>query len=232
MQLLKRACFTGSLLIALTGLPLSAVPQTPPSAFEYANYDLTFKAVYDGDVEYVKNLIDRGFPVDKRDGSERTATHIAAYQSHDAILKLLIEAGADINALEYMHYDVITIAAVANDLALLKLALQLGGNPGNVTSLYDGTALIAAAHLGHAEVVSVLLEAGAPVDHVNNLGWTALLEAVILGDGSENYIKTVSHLLAHKANRKLADRKGITPLQHAKAFGYSQIVELLADRSS
>ncbi len=227
MQLLKRVFLISSLIVSLTGLSFETTAQTPPSAFDYASYGRTFKAVYDGDIEYVQRVVDRGFPLDKLDGSKRSAIHIAAYRSHDEILRLLVEAGGNINALEYMRYDVITIAAVANDIELLKLALKLGGNPANVTSLYDGTALIAAAHLGHAEVVKLLLEAGAPVDHVNNLGWTALLEAIILGDGSDAYVKTVEHLLAHGANRDLGDRQGYPPWAHARLRGFTKIAELL-----
>ena len=228
MQITKYGGFLFGLL-CLTPVSPASLAQNAPSAFDYASYDQSFKAVHDGDVEQVKRLIKTGFPLDKRDGSKRTALHIAAFQSHDEILKLLVEAGGDINALESMRYDVITIAAVANDVGLLKLAISLGGDPTNVTSMYDGTALIAAAQLGHAEVVKTLLEADAPVDHVNNLAWTALLEAIILGDGSEKYVKTVRHLLEHKADQNLADRNGIKPLQHAKAHGYSDITNLLSD---
>ena len=92
------------------------------------------------------------------------------------------------NALDNDAYDIVTIAAVANDLELVELALELGENAGNVTSPYDGTALIAAAHLGHHEVVKRLIAGGAPIDHINNLGWTALIEAVILGDGGPDAI--------------------------------------------
>ncbi|MFT5217921.1 MAG: ankyrin repeat protein [Planctomycetota bacterium] len=214
-------------MLAVLFFATPGIAQTAPSASDYASYDQAFKAVYDGDLETVKNLIDKGFPVAKRDRAERSAIHIAAYQSHDEILKLLVEAGGDINALEHRRYDVITIAAVANDVELLKLALKLGGNPANITSPYDGTALIAAAHLGHAEVVRILLEAGAPVDHINNLEWTALIEAVVLGDGGADYVETIGYLLAHNADRSIADGNGVTPLQHAQQRDYTEIVQLL-----
>src|ERR1700681_582458 len=81
----------------------------------------------------------------------------------------------------------VTIAAVANDVEMLRIALTGGGSAKNITSPYDGTALIAAAHLGHAAVVRLLIDAGAALDHVHNLGWTALIEAVILGDGGKNH---------------------------------------------
>jgi ankyrin repeat protein len=59
----------------------------------------------------------------------------------------------------------------------MSAAIRAGNRAGNITSVYDGTAPIAAAHLGQDEVVRRLIAAGAPLDHVNNLGWTALTEA-------------------------------------------------------
>ena len=133
------------------------------------------------------------------------------------------------NALEHQAYDAVTIAAVADDVETLKVAIALGNKAVNITSPYEGTALIAAAHLGHDEVVRILIEAGAPLDHVNNLGWTALIEAVILGDGGPRHLKIVSCLLKAGANRAIADRGGMTPLAHAKQRGYAEIVDLLDD---
>ena len=120
---------------------------------------------------------------------------MAAFASNDEALRALAAAGADMNALEDQAYDVLTIAAVADDADLVSLALELGNRPDLITSPYEGTALIAAAHLGHHEVVRRLLRAGAPMDHVNNLGWTALMEAVVLGDGGPDYVGTVAALL-------------------------------------
>ena len=202
--------------------------QNPPSNLEYEGYGAFFKNVYQGDIENVKNHIKQGLDLEQYDNHNRTALHIAVYQSHDEIFKLLADAGSDLNAFEYMRYDVITIAAVANDIEILKLALKLGGNPANITSPYDGTALIAASHLGHAEVVKLLLEAGAPVDHINNLNWTALMEAVVLGNGSAGYVQAIDYLLAHNADRSIGDRNGATPLQHAQRRGYGKIIDLLS----
>ena len=110
---------------------------------------------------------------------------------------------------------------------MVKLAVRLGGDPANVTSVYDGTALIAAAHLGHVEVVKALIEANAPLDHVNNLGWTALLEAVILGDGGPRHVETARALVAGGADARIADRHGLTPLDHARRRGYDEMTVFL-----
>ena len=128
------------------------------------------------------------------------------------------------NVLEHQAYDVVTIAAVADDPELMSLAIELGNDPGLVTSPYLGTALIAAAHLGHVEVVERLIDAGAPLDHINNLHWTAVMEAVVLGDGGPKHQAVLDALLSAGADRTLADRDGVTPLQHAKARGFTQMV--------
>ena len=109
----------------------------------------------------------------------------------------------------------------------LKVALALGASATNVTSRYDGTALIAAAHLGHADIVRVLIRAGAPLDHVNNLGWTALIESIVLGDGGPRHVATLRALVEAGANVNLADRSGATPLALARGRGYREMVAIL-----
>jgi ankyrin repeat protein len=150
----------------------------------------------------------------------------AHFGRHDAA-RTLLRLGANPNALDYQRYDIITIAAVKNDLEMLRIALEGGGNPRATTSPYDGTALIAAAHLGHVEVVRILIAAGAPLDHVNNLGWTALLEAVVLGNGDRNHTATVEALAKAGADPNIADRQHMTALAHARSRGYGEMIRIL-----
>jgi ankyrin repeat protein len=142
-------------------------------------------------------------------------------------MRALVKAGADPNALERDRYDVVTIAAVADDVRTLETALAIGCSAKNVTSPYDGTALIAAAHLGHVGVVRTLIRAGAPLDHVNNLGWTAVIESIVLGDGGPRHVATLRALVEAGANVELRDRGGATPLALARARGYRDMVEVL-----
>jgi ankyrin repeat protein len=138
-----------------------------------------------------------------------------------------MKRGANPNVLDAQRYDIVTIAAVADDVPMLKVALEGGANAKNVTSPYAGTALIAAAHLGHDEVVKVLIAAGAPLDHVNNLRWTALIEAIVLGDGGKRHVETLRALVAAGANPNLADGRGTTPLALARGRGYTEMVKIL-----
>ncbi len=79
-------------------------------------------------------------------------------------------------------------------------------------------------------MVRALLErSDVAVDHVNDLGWTALLEAVILGDGGADHIEIVRLLLAAGADPGIADSEGVTPLEHADRRGFREIESLLAN---
>ncbi len=202
--------------------------QVPPSSAEAMSYTGIHAAAQKGDIAEIKRLISSGADLEKIDGRGRTALHIAAFASNDEVVKLLTQAGLDPNRLEHDKYDIITIAAVANDADMVGTAVRAGGSASNITSVYDGTALIAAAHLGNWESVEVLIEAGAPLDHVNNLGWTALIEAVVLGDGGPRHTRTVKLLVDAGADRSIADRNGNTPLQLARQRGYKDMIRMLA----
>jgi ankyrin repeat protein len=206
---------------------IGAPAQVPPSPAEIARYDGLFAAANRGDAAGIARLIAGSADVGARDGYGRTPLHVAAYAGRHDAMRALASGGADPNALENDRYDIVTIAAVANDLPTLKVALALGDRPGNITSRYDGTALIAAAHLGHADIVRELIRAGAPLDHVNNLGWTALIESIILGDGGPRHVATLKALVEAGANVNLADRSGSTPLALAKGRGYTAMVIIL-----
>jgi hypothetical protein len=224
------AVAAGCLALALSGvLQWSAhgLAQSPPSPTQVANYSGVFAAAWSGDIEEVHRLVAAGADLGITDAARRTALHVAAFASNDEMVRVLVELGADPNVLEMGRYDIITIAAVAGDADLVAVAIEVGGDPGNVTSVYDGTALIAAAHLGHVEVVRTLIEAGAPLDHVNNLEWTALIEAVVLGDGGPRHVETVRALVDAGADTSIADRNGRTPLDHARQRGYAEMVTLL-----
>jgi ankyrin repeat protein len=215
------------LLALLAGWAGAATAQVPPSAEDKAGYAGLFAAAARGDAAQIKALVAGGQKPDGRDPYGRTPLHVAAYGWHHEAMRALAAAGADPNALEHDRHDIVTIAAVAGDVPTLRVALALGASARNVTSRYDGTALIAAAHLGHAEVVRTLIRAGAPLDHVNNLGWTALIESIVLGEGGPRHTDTMTALIEAGANVNLPDRLGRTPLALAQARGYDAMAARL-----
>jgi len=205
---------------------VSAWAQTKPGPGEISKYDGLHKAAHEGNTSQISQLIAAGANIEERDGAGRTPLIIAVFASNDSAVQLLMKAGADANAFDHQKYDIVTIAAVANDVSMLKLVLKNGASAKNITSPYDGTALIAAAHLGHVEVVKALIGAGAPLDHINNLAWTALIEVVVLGDGGPNHVECARALLAAGADKSIGDRDGVTPLQHARNRGFTKMVAL------
>jgi ankyrin repeat protein len=219
---------TGRILATLlfaAALPASA--QIAPTAAELRAYGGLHQAAARGDVAAIEKRIADGEDKEAVDDRARTPLHVAAYQKQYEAARALIRLGADPNKLEIDRYDIITIAAVANDLPMLRLAFDGGGNPRAVTSRYDGTALIAAAHLGHVEVVRMLIAAKAPLDHVNNLKWTALIESIVLGDGGRNHTETLRALVEAGANVNLPDGSGATPLKLARSRGYREMATIL-----
>ncbi len=226
-----KATHRASLALLLAALAIGSVEpaaaQVPPTAPEALAYEGVHQAAWRGDLARLKALIAAGADLEARDGHGRTALHVATHARQREAIRLLAQAGAKLDVLEDDRYDAITIAAVADDPATLSLLLSLGASPRQTTSRYDGTALIAAAHLGHDEVVRRLIAAGAPLDHVNNLHWTALIESIVLGDGGPRHQRTLAALVDAGANLRLADRQGNTPLQLARARGYAAMVAKL-----
>ncbi len=208
---------------------LSGRAQMPPSASEIASYRGLHAAAQRGDVATIERLAATSpkASLDARDAHGRTPLHVAAFARQREAARALIAAGADSGALDDDRYDAVTIAAVADDEQTLRVLLAAGASAKLVTSRYDGTALIAAAHLGHDGVVRQLIAAGAPLDHVNNLHWTALIEAIVLGNGGARHQSTVAALLGAGASTRLADRDDKTPLQLARDRGYREIVAML-----
>ena len=217
---------THAAFLLLLCAPISAA-QVPPSQTDITAYSGLFAAAASGDTKALQNLLGSGANVNGRDAYGRTPLHVATFQKKREAIALLAKAGADLGAKENDRYDAVTIAAVADDVETLRLLLRLGASAKLVTSRYDGTALIAAAHLGHDEVVKLLIAAGAPLDHVNNLGWTALIESIVLGDGGARHTATLKALLEAGASSKLADRQGRTPLELARGRGYREMTALL-----
>lgn len=179
-----------------------------------------------GDAASVKALLAEGVPVDGRDAARRTPLLLATRGNHIEVARLLIEAGADVNAKDNIRDTPFLYAGAEGRNEILQMILATGRANLADTNRYGGTALIPAAHHGHPETVRMLLGTGIDIDHVNNLGWTALLEAVILGDGGPVYQEIVG-LLVDAGALGIPDNDGVTPLEHARRRGFSEIAALI-----
>jgi uncharacterized protein len=222
--------FLQAAVVALVlAAPTALAAQVAPGAAEVARYTGLHAAAHAGDLAALEKLMATGASIDARDTRGRTPLHVATFARQRGAMRALARGGAALDALEHDRYDAMTIAAAADDEESLSVLLSLGASARQVTSRYDGTALIAAAHLGHVAVVKQLIAAGAPLDHVNNLHWTAVIEAIVLGDGGPRHVETLRALVNAGASTQLTDRQGLTPLTLARARGYREMVQILVN---
>ena len=215
------------LLVVAGLLGGAAQAQIAPSEQELLGYRGLMAAAAQGDTGSISQLAGNAEQREQRDGNGRTALIVATFRKQHGAIKALLAAGASTAALDQQKYDAVTVAAVADDPQTLKILLDGGASAKLITSVYDGTALIAAAHLGHEEVVRLLIAAGAPLDHANNLVWTALMESIVLGNGGPRHQATLRYLMQAGANPDIADRQGVSPLAHARQRGYAAMVDIL-----
>ena len=189
--------------------------------------DMILKAVKNNDIITTRELIKQGANVETRDTEGKTLLLIATHHNHIEIAEILVAAGANVNAQDAIKDSPFLYAGATGKITLVRLYLDHGADF-TVFNRYGGTALIPAAERGHTDVVRLLSSTpGFPVNHINNLGWTALMEAVILGDGGKTHTEIVQILINSGADAGIPDSKGITALQHAQKRGYKEMVRLL-----
>jgi uncharacterized protein len=183
-------------------------------------------AAEQGDVATLKRLIAAGAPLDPVDGAKRTPLLLAVANNHFEAAALLIQAGANINAQAANMDSPWMLAGALGRTEMLRLMIPKGPNFA-LRNRFGGNALIPACERGHVETVKLLLTTKIDVNHVNNLGWTCLLEIVILGDGGPRHVEITKMVLAAGANPNIADKDGISPLTHAKRKGQREVAGLI-----
>jgi ankyrin repeat protein len=180
-----------------------------------------------GDLEVIARLLAAGLDIDARDADGRTPVMAATVARQTAAARAIVEAGADVDIRDDRLDNPFLYAGAEGLIDILHLVNEAGADPA-ITNRYGGIALIPACERGHVDVVRYLLEeSDVDVDHVNNLGWTGLLEAIILADGDAAHQEIVRLLLENGADPELADRDEVTPLAHARAKGQAEIAALL-----
>jgi len=184
-------------------------------------------AAEQGDTALVLKLIEAGADINARDARGRTAVMAATHGNRIETVGALLKAGADVNIRDAMLDNPFLYAGAEGLLEILKLCIAAKADT-KLTNRYGGSALIPACERGHVAVVEELLaHTDVNINHVNNLGWTGLLEVVILSNGGPAHQQIVQILLDHGVDVNLADKDGVTPLQHARKRGFTAIAQML-----
>lgn len=199
---------------------------TSAQAQSDAKSDALLAAAAAGRAEEVAQLVRSGAPLEARDAQGRSALLRAVAENHLGVAKTLLEAGASPNT-QAANRDTPWLLAGALGRAEI-IAAMLPHRPDlSIRNRFGGNALIPACERGHVEAVQVLLRSGIDLDHVNDLGWTCLLEIVILGDGGPRHQQVAKLVLDAGADPNLADRNGETPMAHARQRGQQAVARLI-----
>jgi ankyrin repeat protein len=179
-----------------------------------------------GDLDGVRAAISAGASLETRDERGRSPLLLAAAGDHVDVASELVRLGADPDAVDGRSDTPWLVTGVTGSVAMLEVLLPAAPDLAK-RNRYGGVSVIPASERGHVEYVRRVVRTGIDVNHVNDLGWTALLEAVILGDGSAPYQEIVTILLAAGADQAIADQDGVTALEHAQRNDFGQLAAIL-----
>ena len=217
-----------------------------------------FYAAMRGKTNVVRLLL--SYKADSSIGAEDgdTPLHSAAFHGHEEIVKLLLKDGNNVNItgrniLTPLHY-----AAINGYETIAKLLLESGARF-TAGAIYGVTPLHCAS-LIHGEIVQLLLDFGADVNHVsdngstplhitaefgNKIGAQALLikgaDVAMLNENGESALHVaaqngqeglVSLLLDHRAEVDLKSEFGLVALHYAASAGHEKTVKILLDSSA
>lgn len=184
-----------------------------------------------GDLDGVRAALADGADKNAVDHEETTAITLAAQHDHLDVVRALIAEGVDIDAQNQTSSNPFLFGCITGRLELVKTMVEAGTDLKRLTRM-AGNGLTPAAEKGHIDVVRYLLEnTRINVNHTNNLGWTALIETIILGDGGSVRQEIVELLLEHGAKPGMTNEWGVTPADLARERGYAEIAAIL-DRAA
>ena len=183
--------------------------------------------VRQNDISGVVKALENGANVNTIDNAKRSLLLIATMGKQIEMAKVLIKYKADVNQQAENKDSAFLYAGASGQTELVQLFLNNGARF-DIFNRYNGSALIPACERGHVETVRLLANTkNFPIDHVNRLGWTALMEAIVLRDGSIKYQQIVKILKDAGSRMDIPDHDGITPLHHAQAKGFKEIVAII-----
>jgi len=184
-------------------------------------------AAQQGELAKLKSCLRQVVDINACNRQGQTAIILASlHQQYDCVAAL-IDAGADINKQDQTCLNPFLISCLNNDLTLLRLLLPARPDLNRLTR-FGGMGLTPACEKGHLDIVKeLLMRTPINVNHTNFVGWTPLLEAIVLNDGGETQQTIVALLLEHGASPHMTDKYGKTPLELAREKGFTEIAQLL-----
>ncbi|XP_022124824.2 ankyrin repeat domain-containing protein 17 isoform X1 [Pieris rapae] len=212
-----------------------------------------------GRYDVVELILSRGANKEHRNVSDYTPLSLAASGGYVNIIRLLLHHQAEINSRTGSKLGIspLMLAAMNGHTAAVRLLLDCGSDINAQIETNRNTALTLACFQGRHEVVSLLLDRKANVEHRAKTGLTPLMEAasggyvevgrVLLDKGADvnappvpssrdtaltiaadkGHTKFVELLLQRRAAVEVKNKKGNSPLWLAANGGHLAVVEML-----
>ena len=190
------------------------------------------QAVMNNDIEFTKRILeDKTYNINEVNQQNESALLIAAHNNFVEIAKVLIDHGADVNQQDNIQDSPYLYAGAQGKTEILAYMLKNSQPNQQIYNRFGGNTIIPAAEKGHLDTVKLLLEDGTvDINHQNNYGYTALIEAIALTDGSKVYQDIVAELLKYGADKNLKDNYGKTATDYARELGYGNILKMLENQ--
>ena len=220
----KEMAYLGILSIQVGNACLLASPNSIANGFTFES-GLNMAISIHCNIELIRCLLELGANPNKSgDGIEAPLMAAAQFNNVEA-MSLLVEYNANVHMFNIGHTSAIHCAACTGSNSCVKFLLEAGVSPDHHEHTTNITPLIIAASVNNEKAVSLLLERGANIDFQETNGYTALMQASIMGQAL-----TTEALLNAGANPNLTASKnhqGVTALYLACRASYENIVKLL-----
>ena len=222
----KSVCYSREELIKFIKNGKMALPNAKKKNNSQLNKDLV-KAIQNGELKTVKELVSKGANVNNRDEKGLTPLFYAIRNQHLDIVKYLVSKNADVYAkTEKTKITPLVYAIAEGNLDIVK---YLFGKFGNLNSeiINNWQPIHCAVNAGRLDIINYFISKGVSVNSTTKEEYTPLYFAIKNKD-----LKTVKFLISKGADVNFKVKDGTTPLYYAIIFNDLNIVKYLISKGA
>jgi len=202
-----------TLILTLTISVPASPKKTRPTTQEF----VFINAAKTGNLSELIEYLNAGFKPDITDETGMTALMYAAEKNHPEVIRLLLAYGANIEASHYRATPLV-YAVFNGNMACVRALLDAGASVHICLRFNGEESILHLVQNEDSEILHMLIQAGAPLNHTDLGGYTPLMWAI-----SRKDLTSATILLNAGANPNLI---------LANCFGYYPITPLMAAANS